>query len=293
MIEKRVPTWHGWSRRRLLIAAALGLAAILVCHRAWADILSIALQDEESAYILLVPIVVLWLAVVRRDRIRHCRPRGEWIGPAIVALGWGMSWYGFTRGYQAFWQGGAVLVLIGAVLSALGVRVLWRFLPVFVAMMFVVPVPGRVRSAVAIPLQTATAEATQTMLDIVGVEVARSGNLLYLNNLPVEIAETCNGMRMAFALVLVSYAFAFATPLKGYVRALILLMSPLAAIGLNVVRLAPTVLLYAHADLGLARTFDRVSGWLMLLLAFLLLVGIIRILRWAMLPVSRFTLAYD
>lgn len=293
MSEARVPTWHGWSRRRLLIAGAFGLAAIAVSHRAWADILTIALHDEDSAHVLLVPLVVVWLAAVRRDRIRQCQPRGEWIGPAIVAVGWMLSWYGFTSGHQVFWHGGAMLVMIGAVLSALGLRVLWRFLPVFVAMMFVVPVPGRMRSAVAIPLQTATAQATQALLELFGVAVARSGNLLYLNELPVEIAETCNGMRMAFALVLVSYAYAFATPLKGYVRALILLLSPLTAIALNVIRLAPTVLLYAHADMGLARTFDRLSGWLMLLLAFVLLVGVIRLLRWALLPVSRFTLAYD
>ena len=271
----------------------MGLAAVLVCQRAWADMLAIAMRDEDSAHILLVPFVVLWLAAVRRDRIRHCPPRGEWIGPIIVAGGGAVSWYGFSSGFHALWHGGAVLVMIGAVLSALGLRVLVRFLPAFVAVLFVIPVPQAVRSEVPIPLQTATAQATQSLLELFGVAVGRSGNLLYLNDLPVEIAESSNGMRMAFALVLVSYAYAFATPLKGYVRGLILLLSPLTAIALNVMRLTPTVLLYAHSNFGLAQAFDRVSGWLMLLVAFLLLVGVIRLLRWAMLPVSRFTLAHD
>jgi exosortase/archaeosortase family protein len=111
--------------------------------------------------------------------------------------------------------------------------------------------------------------------------------------MPVAVAEACNGMRMVFALVLVSYAFAFSVPLRNSVRLMVLLLSPVAAIICNVLRLTPTVILYGNESLpmGFADNFHDIAGWLMLPLAFLMLLGITRALRWAMVPTYRFTLA--
>jgi len=288
-----VKTWHGWSKRRFAAMWLLAIGAIAVCWEAWADIFTIAINDEESSHILLMPVVVAWLIYVRRQRFRDCRPTREWLGPAIVAFGWVLSWIGYSQGYQSLWHGGSVLILIGCIFTALGTQVMMRFLPAVVAMGFFVPVPGRIRTNVAIPLQEATAKVTQGVLETMNMNVARSGNVLLLNDLPIQIAENCNGIRMVFALLMVSYAFAFGTPLKGYVRLLIIGLSPISAVLWNVIRLAPTVTIYAYGDRAFADAFHMVGGWLMLLLAFLMLVLIIQILRWAMVPVTRYTLAYD
>jgi len=51
--------------------------------------------------------------------------------------------------------------------------------------------------------------------------------------------------------------------------------------------------LYGKGDSSrdVANLFHMYSGWLMLPIAFLLLLGIIKLLRWAMLPVTRYPLA--
>ena len=98
---------------------------------------------------------------------------------------------------------------------------------------------------------------------------------------------------MVFALVLVSFAFAYSLPLRNSVRVLVLLASPLAAIACNVIRLLPTVWLYGYSAEPIAKKFHDVSGWIMLPVAFVLLLGIVRLLRWAMIPVARFNLAYQ
>ena len=117
--------------------------------------------------------------------------------------------------------------------------------------------------------------------------------VLSINGVEVGIAEACNGLRMVFALVLVSGAFAFGNPLRWYVRAIILIASPVSAIFCNVLRLIPTVWLYGYSSSDVAGNFHDISGWCMLLVAFLLLMVIIRLLRWALVPVACYTLAYD
>jgi exosortase/archaeosortase family protein len=98
---------------------------------------------------------------------------------------------------------------------------------------------------------------------------------------------------MVFALILVAYAFCFGMPLRNSVRVLILVLSPIAAIFCNLVRIVPTAWLYGYLPKGsrIGSDFHTYSGWMMLPIAFLLLLGIIRILRWAMIPVMRYTLA--
>jgi exosortase/archaeosortase family protein len=72
---------------------------------------------------------------------------------------------------------------------------------------------------------------------------------------------------------------------------LILVASPLSAIMCNVARLTPTLWLYGYSTKEMGERFHDVAGWVMLAVAFMLLMGIIRVLRWAMIPVTQYTLA--
>lgn len=283
----------GWTPWHAVGAAAMGAVGVLATLPAWKDIYSIAMNDEEASHIFLVPIVAAWMVWVRRVRLRNCPPTGTFIGPPIVLLGWAASVIGYNYLIQSLWHGGAVAVVVGCVLSVLGVNVLLRFLPAFAVLVFLVPVPGSLRQGIAVPLQTATAAVTQGVMEIMGIAVERSGNRLAINGHDVTVAEACNGMRMVFALVLVSYAFAFSMPLRNIVRLIVLVASPLAAMMCNVIRLVPTIWFFGYATQSFANSFHNFSGWVMLPIAFVLLLGIIRALRWALVPVARFNLAYQ
>jgi exosortase len=313
---------NGWSVWHAVAAPIMVMLGIALTWQVWVDILGIASNDEESSHIFLVPIIFIWLLWVRRERMRHCTPQGTFYGPVLIALGWMISTFGFHNAHQSLWHGGAVMVVVGCLVTIVGKEVPMRFLPAFALLVFLVPVPGTIRDLIAQPLQKWLAIITQQIMDIGGNVVERQGNKLIINGESVEIAEACNGLRMVFALVLVSYAFAFSTPLRTYVRFLIVLASPIAALGCNIIRMIPTVLLFGSngtsgfsafafpvlrvmyrvlAPLGLkpyptqpeANFFHDLAGWVMLLVAFLFLMSIIRVLRWAMIPVTRYTLAYD
>ncbi len=278
--------WHLWSA---LLLATIGAWMV---RDALVDIVRIGLKDEEASHILLAPLIIGWLVWARRHRLRIMEQYGTWIGPVVVAVGWLFYAVGYMYWIQVFWHFGAVLVVTGCALSIWGMDVLRRFLPAFVALAFILPVPGTIRQMVGIPMQTITAEWTRAITEVCGFDVVRSGNQLLVNEMPVNIAEACNGMRMVFTLVLVSFTYAFTQPLRNGVRFLILLASPLSAIFFNVVRLIPTVLLYGYADHTTAEQFHDISGWVMLIVAFLSLMGLIELLRWALVPVQRFTLAH-
>jgi exosortase len=281
----RLTEWHLIGA---VIVAALG---VLVTRNAWAEIYHIAYNDEEWSHIFIVPLVAGYLIWVRRVRFRHCKPSGTIIGPITIIAGWIFYEWGFHNGIQSFWHGGAVLIVLGCALSVLGKNVLFRFMPAVLVLVFLVPVPGMIRQKIALPLQAWTAQVSQVILELLGQPAEVSGNTLIINGQQVVVAEACNGMRMVFALVLVVFAFAFGMPLRNSVRFLLLLASPLAAIACNVIRTVPTVYLYGYATNDIATKFHDYAGWAMLPVAFLMLYAIIKVLRWAQLPVTRYTLA--
>ncbi len=282
---------NAWTPKHIAGALAMVAIGVMVTYKPWADMYFIATRDEEASQMWLVFPVAAWLVWVRRGRLRGCRPSGSLLGPLIVAIGWLFSLIGFYRSVQAFWHFGAVLVPLGGFLSVVGRDLVRRFLPAFLVLVFLVPIPGRIRQAISGPMMQVTAAVTQQASDFLGVPVDRSGNQLCINNRPVNIEEACNGLRMVFSLLLVSYAFAFGEPLRNYVRLLIVLASPISAIVCNVVRMVPTIWMYGYAPVEYANRFHDMAGWIMLIVAFLLLMSIIRVLQWTLLPVRRFVLA--
>jgi exosortase len=268
-------------------------ASVVVAWDAWRDIFRIATRDEESTHVFLVPIVAGWLFWVRRRRLRHFCPATSFVGPAVVLIGWLLYSLGDTHLLQSVYHGGAILMAVGSLVTVFGARVIREFLPVFLTLVFLIPVPGRLRQQIALPLQTLTAQLTAEFFDVIGAPVVRAGNSLIVNGIDVQIAEACNGLRMIFALALAMFAFAFGSPFRGYVRVIVLLATPVCAVACNVVRLVPTVWLYGYWPGNLATHFHDVAGWLMLMAAFAILIALVRLLRWALVPVSTYTLAYD
>lgn len=288
--SRRIARSDRWTQWHVLGAAFMGTLAVLATFDAWSDIFLIARKNEEYSHIFLVPFVAAAMIYVRRARFRYCKSTGTALGFIIAGLGWCIHVFGFYNNYQSLWHFGAVLVMVGCVLSVFGKHALFRFFPAILVLVFLVPVPQMLRLTVAQPLENWTAQISELLLNAAGVAVTRTGNQLRLSGHVVNIAEACNGLRMVFALILVSYFFCFALPLRNPVRIAILLASPFAAILCNVVRIVPTVWLYGHNQ-QFGDVFHEYSGWLMLPISFLILLGIIGALKWAMVPVMRYTLA--
>jgi exosortase len=274
-------------------ALVLVLASVAITFDAWKDIYRIASRDEESSHVFLVPVVVAWLFWVRRRRFRHFCPTHSLFGPLIVASGWLLHSLGDTYLLQSFYHAGAILMAVGCVLTVFGTALLREFLPAFLTLVFLIPVPGRIRQQIAVPLQTVTAQVTAELFNLMGAPVMRSGNTLSINGADIQIVEACNGLRMMFALSLATFAFAFGSPLRGYARVVVLIATPVSAIACNVVRLIPTVWLYGNYPSDVAALAHDIGGWVMLVMSFLILLGIVRLIRWAKLPVTTYTLAYD
>ncbi len=280
-----------WSSSSLALLALLVLVAAWAQRQALADIFAIGLRDQEQSHIFLAPVVAAYLMWLRRSRVRQVLLRPSPIGPAIVLAGWLASWWGFQTGTQIAWHGGALATVIGAALSMTGLNPMRRFGPVFVVLLFMLPIPGEIRHYIAYPLQEMATSVTHAMLEFIGVTAVKSGNILIINGEQVAVGEACNGMRMVFALSLVVFAFCFGTPLKPGTRLVLIALSPVIAILCNVIRLLPTSLIYGYGSATMAQNFHDLAGWVMLPVALAMLAGVLQMIKWLEFPVVSLRLA--
>jgi exosortase len=275
-----------WLLRLLMMALLVG-GVIFVAFDAWSLLFNRAIGDSESSHLTLVPIIAAWLVFVRRERLRSLVVRDPWIGCVLMLVGL----FGFFVGsqYTMFlaYHLGAVAMLAGAVLTVAGREALTKFFPAFLVLGFLTPLPPTVVQKMASPLMDIAAVATENVLDIVSIPVERSGNLLSINGVEVTVEEACAGIRGIWALTLVAVAFAFASPFRWWVRALVLLSSPLLALLCNIIRLVPTVWVYGNYSGETADTFHDLAGWAVLFIGYLLLTGMTALLEFIGVPIYR------
>lgn len=285
-----VPSWI-----HLVALAILVSIGIWITHRQWGDIFRFAGNpDGEFQHIYLVPYIALFLIWVRRERIKYLRVSGTMIGPLLIGLGALASQYGLDHRVLALFHLSAILILVGCFVCVLGKQALFRFLPAALVLVMMVPTPGRIRLEIAQTLQHGTAEIAQGLLEFGNVHTTVEGNTISIKGRPVNVDEACNGMRLVFPLFLLGYAFAFSLPLRMSVRIALIGVSPIVALVCNVLRTLPIIWLYGQEDEYYRNWGQRLhdwSGWIMLPLAFIVLLGLIRMLRWMAVPVERFTLA--
>ncbi len=277
---------HEQRNPRLAAAGVLVLLAIAALYRAWLDIATIGYVDPEQSQVLLALPVCAVLLYARRAALSRAVLRSSIWGVVLAAAGWALSWYGYTNAVQSLWHLGAVAMAVGAAWSVLGNRAVVVALPAVIALAALVPVPNLLRQDIALPLQKITASGAEIVLVAFGFDVQRLGQTLFYKDKPITIEEACNGMRMVFALLLVCYCFVMAQRFNPFARLVLIALSPLLAVLCNIIRVVPTVIIYGESGDTAGDMFHDISGWAMIALAALMMLGLIRVLKWAEVPIE-------
>lgn len=291
MTESTKPAegYEGRTVWRVLICCVSVVLAMLLYSAPIRDIVSVASRSPESSYIFLVPLLVAYLAWLRRSRYRLSDFKPSLLGPALVASSWLLLMAGVEFDVVVFWHMAFFVALLGILISLFGSKILRDFFPVILVAFAAVPIPGSVRTQVSLPLQSLASEVTAMILGVVGVPANRVGNLIEINGAAVAVGEACNGMRLLVPLGLVIYAFVFSLPLKPVTRMILIACSIPVALACNVLRLVPTSLAYGYLP-EQAELVHDIGGWLMIPIAIAVLLGLLRLVAWLDIPVSRWRL---
>jgi len=269
-----------WSARQLMLAAALVCAAVAAMGSSWGDWYDVCSNDQEYSQVFLVIPFAAAIFYVNRRQLCEVKGGTSWLGPAIVGGGWWMAWYGYNYAHQSMWHMGAVLVALGAGLTVLGRGGAGAVL----AGVFDVGVYGAAVESDAVADRRAIADRFGDDRGERAERFRRAGGAAgecvdgqwAAGADRRGVQRTSDGVHADFGEL---GLFAFVTPLKNWVRWLVILLSPITALLCNVLRLIPTLLLYGHSSKAAADKFHDAAGWGMVPLAFVILMFVINLIE--------------
>ena len=282
--ETKLPVWFVVSA-----AAMILIGNVFAYLTPLIDIFAIASRDPERAYIFIVPLIAIYLAWLRRTRIHEFKLKPSWAGPFIMLLGWLCYLIGGAESIMFMWHMGFLISVIGGIVAFTGPGVLRPFAPAFLVLFVMVPLPGSARQHLTQPMQSLATSVSTFILDLAGVPAIQAGNLITINGVTVAVGEACDGMRLLVPLGLVIFAFVFSLPLNFKMRSALIIASVPVGLICNVFRLVPTALAYGYTP-SIAERVHDVGGWGMIPLSIVILLGLLRLIAWLDIPVSRWRL---
>jgi exosortase len=231
-------------------------------------------HDPQYSHGYLVPafsIALLWL---RRDPLQAVQRQCNWWGVGLLTMA-GLLHFMGAYVYFDWLEAASLIVCLAGVCVLLGgwpaLRWAW---PALAFLMFMMPLPHRVETALGLPLRRLATVSSTYVLQTVGVPAISEGNTIWLEHGPIDIVEACSGLSM----LLIFFALATAVAVvinRPLLDRLILVASaiPIALVA-NVVRISATGLCQEWVSPELAQhLFHDWAGWLMMPLALGLLLG--------------------
>jgi exosortase len=237
--------------------------------------------DPQYSHCALVPVAAVLVLWVRR----HWRPaesRPAVTGLFLLAAGLGLNNFGELASYGFLQAFGFILVLAGIVAAMNG----WRFfrwaLPAFFLLCFAIPLPFRVHTALAEPLQRLVASGTAGVMRFLGRPAMSVGQAVVADTYRVEVVDACCGLGMLFVFLFMAAAIAALSRRPLLDKALVFLAAPVAGLAVNILRVS--AMLEANLRGYGPETVEMVhdvGGYLMgpaalfLLLMFLAIIGLV------------------
>lgn len=275
----------------LSVAAAVLLAVIVATF--WnflsAQVRYAMRHPSDWGHTLVIPGIAAWFVWLRRKELLAEPFRPAWSGLPIVALGVGVYILcTFGPGAFALHHNARGLAfgisLFGLVLLLFGwraMRHLW--FPIAYVVAFGQTISDRILNVVTFRLQDLSARGAEIVLNLVGIDTDRAGNLLtvYRDGVahPLNVAEACSGMRMLLAFLALGVAIAYTGLKRPWQRVALVLLGVPVAVVVNVFRVVTLGVLSLFDVQMAAGEFHHLVGLVWLVPALAIFLGILWILR--------------
>jgi exosortase len=267
----------------LLVTAALGgsyASSFVWLVQQWS-------HDPNHSYgycVIPIALVILWN---RRCLLDHGRLAPRWWGmlPLLALLGLRVLLYERNEQYI---ETALIPLVLAAIALALGgwhlVEVAW---PAIVFLFLMLPLPPRLNSFMANPLQRLATIGGVDLLQVLGMPVLAEGNVIIVGGDELEVARACNGLSMLLSFITLIMATVLLVRRPLWERVVLLASAVPIALVSNILRITATAWCYHRfgRETGERFTHDA-AGWAMMPLALCLVYLELHVLSWLFVDVE-------
>ena len=290
VFEKTIHQWiedPGGRRMRLVQFSAIAAALLYLYAPILFDLVADWWNDPDYSHGFLIPLISAYFIWERRERLTSMNSHPNRWGLAVLLAGLSLLFLGQLGAELFVTRFSLVVVISGLVLYVLGGGYLNVLSFPIALLIFMIPLPTILLTAITFPLQLLAAQLSTVCLQIIEVPVFREGNLIFLPQTTLEVAEACSGIRSLVSLTALAVVFAYLTQRTIWKQSVLVVSAIPIAIIANAFRIWGTGALAHWYGAEIAESFyHSFAGWLIFVVAFglLLVEGIVLSklrLRWS------------
>jgi exosortase len=271
--------------REAIITALCGVILLWIYWPTFGTLFQKWTTDSQYSHGYIVPLFAAYLLWARRKQFPEGSPQPSWWGYAFLLGGLALHLAGTILYFDWFSQVSLLPCLTGLAILAGGWKIFRWSWPALLFLVFMVPLPFRLETALSYPLQRVGTIASTYVLQTLGFVAFSQGNIIHLGEHQIGVVEACNGLSMMMVFFTLSTAMVFLTRLS-IVEIVVVIASaiPIALIA-NITRIIVTAILYNVSSAEAAQVFFHdLAGWLMMVYALGLLWLELRLLGWVLIP---------
>jgi exosortase D (VPLPA-CTERM-specific) len=235
-------------------------------------------QQQELSHSYFIPLISLYLVWLNRETVKKSIGEPSLAGVAIIGAAVVLLLLGQLTSIFLFQHLGMVIAIAGLVAGFGGLSLLRTVAAPVAFLFFAVPPPYWVITVLSFNFQQISSVLGVFMVELMGIPVLLSGNVIDLGDYRLQVAEACSGLRYLFPFLSlgVMAAYMYRGPL--WQRLAIVAATIPITIFMNSFRIAVTAaLVQAYGTKHAEGALHFFEGWVVFLFCLAALFGIIAI----------------
>lgn len=268
-------------RTGLSSSAIIGAGVLLVTFfasdiPAWMRMYEAWMTNPDNSHGVLVPFFSLWLLWNRRGMLPSSQYSISWaatlLGSTLIFAGIGIRCAGVYTGMHSLQATSIVVCIAGIVLCCGGfVAARWAW-PGVLFLIFMIPLPAQIGGLLSNVLQNIATVCSTYVLQTIGIPAISEGNVIWLTEKSLGVAEACSGIRMLTSFFALAVGVGLVIDRPVWQKCIIIASAPIIAVIANILRISVTAIAYEFGNEKMAELiFHDLAGWLMMPVGLLLL----------------------
>ena len=263
----------------LILPLLVILLFILAYLPVWQALIKTWSGSEDYSHGFFIVPISLYLVWQKREALSELPVHGSSWGLFVITASLLMYIFAVFAEVKTLSSLSMVPFLCGIIIYQWGFHVFRILLFPVAFLLFMIPVPAQIYSALTIPLQLFVSKSSVALASMVGVPVYSEGNVIHLADRTLRVVKACSGMRSIISLMALSAVFGYVTLHSNLLRVLLFLSGIVVAIIVNIIRVFLILVAYQYAGIDLTvGSYHTVLG----LFVFVAALGILGLIKWGL-----------
>jgi exosortase D (VPLPA-CTERM-specific) len=235
--------------------------------------------NEDYSYGFIIPIVTLYLLWDKRSVLLSTPVRSSWRVLPLLVIFVLLSIYGVLGSSGNISMPAVPILIILFAAFCLGTQFARQAMLPLGFLIFMVPIPAFLERTLGTWLKSVSSNLGGSLVQLFGIPVHVSGNLIDLGVTKLQVVDACNGLRYLFPLLAIGVIYSYLFERVTWKRIFCVVATLPIAVLINSLRIGITGILANWYGASAAEGFFHdFTGWVMFMVAFALLYLLGRIL---------------